>query len=137
MLASLVAQLVKNLPAMWETCVGSLGGEDPLEEGMAAHSSVLVWRILWTEESGGLPCTGLQSQTRLKQLSTHAVFLLILDVFAFFFYDLCSEKLPIVPAFFYIYCFLLLLLPITTAITTAVISASFFIKATLGNSWQS
>ena len=41
MLASLVAQLVKNLPAMWETCVGSLGGEDPLEEGMATHSSTL------------------------------------------------------------------------------------------------
>ena len=41
MLASLVAQLVKNLPATWETCVGSLGGEDPLEEGMATHSSTL------------------------------------------------------------------------------------------------
>ena len=49
----------------------------------------------------------------------------------FFFYDLCREKLPVVPAFFYVYCFLLLLLPITTAITTAIISASFFIKATL------
>ena len=41
MLASLVAQLVKNLPATWETCVGSLGGKDPLEEGMATHSSTL------------------------------------------------------------------------------------------------
>ena len=44
--ASLVAQMVKNPPAMWETWVRSLGQEDPLEEGMATHSSVLAWRIL-------------------------------------------------------------------------------------------
>ena len=44
--ASLVAQLVKNLPAMWETWVRSLGWEDPLEEGMTTHSSILAWRIL-------------------------------------------------------------------------------------------
>ena len=43
---SLVAQIVKNLPAMWETQVLSLGQEDPLEEGMATHSSILAWRIL-------------------------------------------------------------------------------------------
>ena len=43
--ASLVAQMVKNLPAMWWTCVRSLGWEDPLEEGMATHSSILAWRI--------------------------------------------------------------------------------------------
>ena len=43
--ASLVAQLVKNPPAMWETWVGSLGLEDPLEEGMATHSSIFAWRI--------------------------------------------------------------------------------------------
>ena len=43
--ASLVAQMVKNLPAMWETWVQSLGWEDPLEEGMATHSSILAWRI--------------------------------------------------------------------------------------------
>ena len=43
--ASLVAQLVKNLPAMWETWVQSLGWEDPLEEGMETHSSILAWRI--------------------------------------------------------------------------------------------
>ena len=42
---SLVAQLIKNPPAMWETWVGSLGWEDPLEEGMATHSSILAWRI--------------------------------------------------------------------------------------------
>jgi len=44
--ASLVTQMVKNLPAMWETQVLSLGQEDPLEEGMATHSSILAWRIL-------------------------------------------------------------------------------------------
>ena len=47
-LASLVAQLVKNLPAMWETWVQSLGWEDPLEKGMAVHLSMLAGRILWT-----------------------------------------------------------------------------------------
>ena len=46
--ASLVAQLVKNPPAMWETWVGSLGWEDPLEKGKATHSSILVWRVPWT-----------------------------------------------------------------------------------------
>ena len=45
---SLVAQLVKNLPAMWEIWVQSLGWEDPLEKGMATHSSILAWRIPWT-----------------------------------------------------------------------------------------
>ena len=45
--ASLVAQLVKNPPAMWETWVRSLGWEDPLEKGMANHSSILAWRIEW------------------------------------------------------------------------------------------
>ena len=46
--ASLVAQMVKNLPAMWETWVVSLGWEDPLEKGTATHSSILAWRIPWT-----------------------------------------------------------------------------------------
>ena len=58
--ASLVAQMVKNPPAMWETWVQSLGQADPLEEGMATHSSILAWRIPWTEEPGGLQSTGLQ-----------------------------------------------------------------------------
>ena len=49
-----MVQLVKNLPAMQETQVRSPGWEEPLEEGMAAHSSVLAWRIPWTEELGGL-----------------------------------------------------------------------------------
>ena len=60
MWVSLVAQLVKNPPAMQETWVQPLGGEDPLEEGMAAHSSLLAWRIPWTEEPGGLQSMGLQ-----------------------------------------------------------------------------
>ena len=51
--ASLVAQLVKNPPAMWETWVRSLGWEDPLEQGKATHSSVLSWRIPWTVSSMG------------------------------------------------------------------------------------
>ena len=49
---SLVAQMVKNLPAMCETRVLSLGWEDPLEKGMTTHSSILVWRVPWTEEPG-------------------------------------------------------------------------------------
>ena len=61
--------VVKNLPAMQktqETQVLSLGWEDPLKEGMATHSSILAWRIPWTEEPGGLQSMGLQSWTRLK-----------------------------------------------------------------------
>ena len=50
--ASLVAQTVKNLPAVRETCVQSLGWKDPLEKGMATHSSIVAWRISWTEEPG-------------------------------------------------------------------------------------
>ena len=56
--ASWVAQLVKNPPAMQETWVLSLVGEDPLEEGMATHCSTLAWRIPWTEVPGGLQSTG-------------------------------------------------------------------------------
>ena len=59
-MASLVAQSLKNLPAVQETQVRSLGWEDPLEKEMATHSRILAWRILWTEESGGLQSMGLQ-----------------------------------------------------------------------------
>ena len=55
--ASLVAQMAKNLPAMQETWVQSLGWEDPLEKEMATHSSILTWRIPWTEKPGGFPET--------------------------------------------------------------------------------
>ena len=64
-IASLVAQMVKNLPEMQETQVQSLGPEDLLEKGMATHSSILAWRIPWTEEPGGLQSMGLQ---RVRQL---------------------------------------------------------------------
>ena len=57
----LVAQMVNNVPAMWETQVRSLGWEDPLEKGMATHSSILAWRIPQTEEPGGLQSMELQS----------------------------------------------------------------------------
>ena len=64
--ASRVAQTVKNLPSMQETQVRSLGREDPLKKGMPAPSSILAWRIPWTEETGGLQFTGSQSQTGLS-----------------------------------------------------------------------
>ena len=59
-MASLVAQMVKSLPAVRETQVQSLGQEDPLEEEMAIHSSILAWRIPWTEEPGRLQPMGSQ-----------------------------------------------------------------------------
>ena len=58
--ASLVAQMVKNLPALLESWVRSLVWEDPLEKEMATHSSILAWRIPWTDEPGGLQSTGSQ-----------------------------------------------------------------------------
>ena len=62
--ASLVAQMVKRLPAMRQTWVQSLGLEDPLEEDMATHSSTLAWKIPWMEESGSLQSMGSQ---RIRQ----------------------------------------------------------------------
>ena len=61
--ASLVAQMLKNLPAKQETWVESLGLEDPLEKEMATYSSILAWRIPWTGEPGGLQFMGWQSWT--------------------------------------------------------------------------
>ena len=58
--ASLVVQRLKRLPAKWEIRVRSLGREDPLEKEMATHSSILAWRIPWTEEAGRLQSTGSQ-----------------------------------------------------------------------------
>ena len=52
--ASLVAQVVKNLPVMWETQVPSLGWEDPMKKGIATHSNILAWEIPWTEDPGRL-----------------------------------------------------------------------------------
>ena len=59
-LTSLLAQMVKNLPVMQETRVRSLSWKDPLDKEMATHSSILAWRIPWTEEPGGLQSVGLQ-----------------------------------------------------------------------------
>ena len=70
--AYLVAQRLKRLPPMRETRIWSLGQEDPLEKEMATHSSILAWRIPWTEEPGGLQSMGSQkSRTRMKWLSMH------------------------------------------------------------------
>ena len=66
MYASLVAQMVKNPPVKRETWIGSLGWEDPLEEGVATHSSILAWRIPWTEEPGGLQSVGSQESDTPK-----------------------------------------------------------------------
>ena len=78
--ASLIAQLVKNPPAMQETLVEFLGWEGPLEEGMATHSRFLAWRIPWTEEPGGLQSMGSQrlsdtterlSTAQMKNIQEH------------------------------------------------------------------
>ena len=66
--ASLVAQMVKNLPAMWETWVRYLGWEDPLEEGVATHSSIVAWRILMDRGAWWATVHGVaKSQTRLSE----------------------------------------------------------------------
>ena len=57
---ALLAQMVKNLPVMWETWVQSLGWKDPLEKGTATHSSIFAWRNPWTEDPGGRQSMGLQ-----------------------------------------------------------------------------
>ena len=66
--SALVVQRLKHLPAMWETWVPSLGQEDPLEKEMATHSTVLAWRIPWTEELGGLQSTGRKESDTTEQL---------------------------------------------------------------------
>ena len=64
-----MAQTVKNPPAMQETWVQSLGGEDLLEKGMATHSSILAWRIPWTEEPGGLQSMGCKESDTTERLT--------------------------------------------------------------------
>ena len=65
-----MVQTVKNLPKMQETLVQSLGQEDPLEKGMATNSSILAWRIQWTEEPGGLQSMGLQRVRQNRATNT-------------------------------------------------------------------
>ena len=67
--ASLVAEMVNNLPAMQKTQVQSLGWENPLEEGMATHSSILAWRIPWTEEPGRLQFMGSKELDKTEPLT--------------------------------------------------------------------
>ena len=70
--ASLVAQMVKNPPSMGETWLRSLGWKDPLEKEMAIHSSILAWRIPWTEEPGGHSPWGHKESDTTEQVSTPA-----------------------------------------------------------------
>ena len=72
--ASLVAQTVKNLPAMQKTWVWSLGGKDSLEKGMATQSSVLAWRIPWTEEPGGLSSPWVHKKSDMTEWLTTNIF---------------------------------------------------------------
>ena len=69
-LSTVVAQTVKSLPAMQESWVRFLGREDALEKAVKTHSSILAWRMPWTEEPGGLQSMGSQSRTRL--IDTHS-----------------------------------------------------------------
>ena len=71
--ASLVAQMVKNLPAMWETWGWSLGWEDPLEKGTATHSTILAWRIPWIEEPDRLTVHGV-AKSRTPVSNFHCSF---------------------------------------------------------------
>ena len=66
-----MVQRLKRLPAMWETWVRSLGQENPLEKEMATHSSILAWRIPWTEELGGLQSTGHKESDTTERLHFH------------------------------------------------------------------
>ena len=69
--ASLVAQRLKHLPAMWETRVRSLGQEDPLEKEMATHSSILAWEIPWTQEPGAYSPQGHKELDMTERLHFH------------------------------------------------------------------
>ena len=72
---SSLAQMVKNLPAKWETWVRSLGQKDSLERGMAINPSILAWRIPWTEEPAGLQSMGSQRVGHYWAINTHTVFI--------------------------------------------------------------
>ena len=72
---SLVAQLVKNPPAMWEIWVQSLGWEDTLEKGMATHSSILAWRISWTGAWQATVRGVAKSRTQLSNLTTTTIYI--------------------------------------------------------------
>ena len=73
MKASLITQFIKNLPAVQETCVRSLGQEDPLEKEMANHSNIVAWKIPSTEEPGGLQAMGSQRVMHDRTTNTQTV----------------------------------------------------------------
>ena len=81
---SLVAQMVRSLPAMWETWVWSLGWEDPLEKEMATYSSILAWKIPWTEEHGRLHSMGSQRPKYDSAASLSLSFNLLLPLLAIY-----------------------------------------------------
>ena len=87
-----MAQMVKNSPAMWENWVWSLGWEDPVEKGLATHSSILAWRSQWTEEPGGLQSTGMQ-RVGHDWATKHSTALLErrIDIFLSFFLFGCAS----------------------------------------------
>ena len=101
---SLVAQMVKRLPTMWETQVQSLGREDPLEKEITTHSSILAWKIPWTEEPGRLQSMGLRSRTRLSDFRSFH-FLIGLFVFLVLGCMSCSYILEIDPLSFHLLLF--------------------------------
>ena len=92
---SLAAQAVKNLPAMWETQVWSLGWENPLEKGMALHSSTPAWRIPWTEKPGGLQSMGSQrvGHDWATSISLHFIYGIYIYIYTYVVYSkqCCSE----------------------------------------------
>ena len=90
--------MLKNLPAMWETWVGPLGWENPLEKGIATHSSILAWTIPWTEEPSGLQSIGSQRVRRnymINIFSFHNCFYYIKYFKMFFFTKIFIECLLI------------------------------------------
>ena len=84
-MASLVAQRVKRLPAVWETWVRSLGREDPLEKEMATHSSIHAWKIPWTKEPGGLHPWGHKELDTTEQLHSLTIIIFTFGAFIFSF----------------------------------------------------
>ena len=82
-----MAQRLKRLPAMWETWVRSLGWEDPLEKEMATHSSILAWKIPWTEKPGGLQSMGRKESDMTEQFHFH-----FHSCFAGRFFPVCATR---------------------------------------------
>ena len=89
--ASLIAQSVNNLPAMQETLVRFLGQEDPLKKEMAAHSSILAWRIPWTEEPGRLQSMGSEELDTTERLNHHHSISTVFIVIIIFVMIICDQ----------------------------------------------